>query len=221
MLVHLVRLLLYATRMMRTEVERAEGGCLQRAMSGPVQAALVGTVLAIALQSGPAVNLLLFAMAGSGLVAGAAALAGALGADLGSALAAFDARSVAGLAAGGDGDFLSTERWGRRGAFWSRPSARGVVPAELGLDMMLGATLGIAPIPFLESGAGVFIAMVYANILFMVSAGSHAAPCIMTRGTAASWFTQLSTTAVSKRPTGTSARIMRGVSWPSARRSSC
>ena len=26
MLVHLVRLLLYATRMMRTEVERAEGG---------------------------------------------------------------------------------------------------------------------------------------------------------------------------------------------------
>ena len=65
------------------------------------------------------------------------------------------------------------------------------MPAELGLDMMHGATLGIAPIPFLESGAGVFIAMVYANILFMVSAGSHAAPCIMTRGTAAPWFTQL------------------------------
>lgn len=46
MLVHLVRLLLYATRMMRTEVERAEGGCLQRAMSGPVQAALAGTLVA-------------------------------------------------------------------------------------------------------------------------------------------------------------------------------
>lgn len=101
---------------------------------------------------------------------------------------------------------------------------------------------GIEPIPFLESGAGVFIAMVYAYILFMVfplynvletldgnqveaardlgasswqihrrvvipharpgiavgcimtfmlSAGSYAVPYIMTRGTAAPWFTQL------------------------------
>lgn len=101
---------------------------------------------------------------------------------------------------------------------------------------------GIEPIPFLESGTGVFIAMVYAYILFMVfplynvletldmnqveaardlgastwnihrrvvipharpgiavgcimtfmlSAGSYAVPYIMTRGTAAPWFTQL------------------------------
>lgn len=101
---------------------------------------------------------------------------------------------------------------------------------------------GIEPIPFLESGVGVFIAMVYAYILFMVfplynvletldmnqveaardlgasnwqihrrvvipharpgiavgcimtfmlSAGSYAVPYIMTRGTAAPWFTQL------------------------------
>ncbi|WP_417210188.1 ABC transporter permease [Antarctobacter sp.] len=102
--------------------------------------------------------------------------------------------------------------------------------------------IGIEPIPFLESGAGVFVAMVYAYILFMVfplynvletletnlieaardlgaptwrihmrivipharpgiavgcimtfmlSAGSYAVPYIMTRGTAAPWFTQL------------------------------
>lgn len=111
----------------------------------------------------------------------------------------------------------------------------GPVNALLGL-------LGLDPIPFLESGAGVFIAMVYAYILFMVfplynvletldtnqveaardlgastwnihrrvvipharpgiavgcimtfmlSAGSYAVPYIMTRGTAAPWFTQL------------------------------
>lgn len=102
--------------------------------------------------------------------------------------------------------------------------------------------IGLEPVPFLESGAGVFVAMVYAYILFMVfplynvletleynlieaardlgastwriharivipharpgiavgcimtfmlSAGSYAVPYIMTRGTAAPWFTQL------------------------------
>jgi len=111
----------------------------------------------------------------------------------------------------------------------------GVVNYLLGL-------IGFDPVPFLESGAGVFIAMVYAYILFMVfpiynavetldmaqieaardlgapvwqihrrvvlphakpgiavgcimtfmlSAGSYAVPYIMTRGTAAPWFTQL------------------------------
>lgn len=104
------------------------------------------------------------------------------------------------------------------------------------------AWFGIEPVPFLESGSGVFIAMVYAYVLFMVfpiyntmetldvaqieaardlgapmwkihwrvilphakpgiavgsimtfmlSAGSYAVPYIMTRGTAAPWFTQL------------------------------
>ena len=102
--------------------------------------------------------------------------------------------------------------------------------------------LGMEPVPFLESGTGVFVAMVYAYVLFMVfpiyntvetldvaqieaardlgapmwkihlrvilphakpgiavgaimtfmlSAGSYAVPYIMTRGTAAPWFTQL------------------------------
>tara|TARA_R110002096_G_scaffold80453_16_gene188613 strand:- start:9732 stop:10781 length:1050 start_codon:yes stop_codon:yes gene_type:complete len=111
----------------------------------------------------------------------------------------------------------------------------GPVNALLGL-------VGVEPVAFLESGTGVFIAMVYAYILFMVfplynvletldtnqieaardlgapswrihmrvvipharpgiavgsimtfmlSAGSYAVPYIMTRGTAAPWFTQL------------------------------
>lgn len=109
------------------------------------------------------------------------------------------------------------------------------------VNALLGM-MGIEPIPFLESGTGVFVAMVYAYILFMVfplynvletldgnqveaardlgastwkihqrvvipharpgiavgcimtfmlSAGSYAVPYIMTRGTAAPWFTQL------------------------------
>ena len=109
------------------------------------------------------------------------------------------------------------------------------------VNAILGA-LGLPAVPFLESGAGVFIAMVYAYILFMVfplynvletldknqieaardlgapvwqihrrvvipharpgiavgcimtfmlSVGSYSVPYIMTRGTAAPWFTQL------------------------------
>ena len=75
MLVHLagaVALLLYATRLVRTGVERAGGPMLraqlQRALSSPLSAALVGTVLAFAFQSATAVNLLLSSLAGSGLV---------------------------------------------------------------------------------------------------------------------------------------------------------
>lgn len=217
MLVHLagaVALLLYATRMVRTGVERAGGPLLrrhlQRAMSGPLRAALVGTVLAIAFQSATAVNLLLSSLAGSGLIAGAAALAGALGADLGSALVVrlltLDLSLAMPLAlVAGTVIFLSTERrvWRQAGRILvgagllllslqligqaSEPlresrflplvigflagdpftaflvaaigawlfhssvafillivalAARGVVPAELGLDLMLGANLG-------------------------------------------------------------------------------
>lgn len=93
LLLHLagaVALLLYATRMVRTGVERAGGPMLRRhlqqALSNPVRAALIGAVLALAFQSATAVNLLLSSLAGSGLVAGGAALAGALGADFGSAV---------------------------------------------------------------------------------------------------------------------------------------
>jgi phosphate:Na+ symporter len=226
MLVHLagaVALLLYATRMVRTGVERAGGPLLRRQLqhmlSNPVSAALVGTVLAIAFQSATAVNLLLSSLAGSGLVAGAAALAGALGADLGSALVVrlltFDLSLVMPLAlVAGTVIFLSTARraWRQAGRILvgagllllslqligqaSEPlressflplvigylagdpmtaflvgaicawlfhssvafillvvalAARGVVPAELGLDLMLGGNLGGALIAVMLS----------------------------------------------------------------------
>lgn len=226
MLVHLagaVALLLYATRMVRTGVERAGGPLLRRQLqhmlSSPVSAAMVGTVLAIAFQSATAVNLLLSSLAGSGLVAGAAALAGALGADLGSALVVrlltFDLSLVMPLAlVAGTVIFLSTARrtWRQAGRILvgagllllslqligqaSEPlressflplvigylagdpvtaflaaaicawlfhssvafillvvalAARGVVPAELGLDLMLGGNLGGALIAVMLS----------------------------------------------------------------------
>src|SRR5690606_4897855 len=122
MLVHLggaVALLLYATRMVRTGVERASGPLLRRilqqTLSSPASAAFVGLLLAIAFQSATAVNLLLASLAGNGLIAGAAALTGALGADLGSALVVrlltLDLSLVMPLALmAGTTIFLSTER---------------------------------------------------------------------------------------------------------------
>ncbi|WP_374394937.1 Na/Pi cotransporter family protein [Tabrizicola sp.] len=93
MLLHLagaVALLLYATRMVRTGVERAGGPLLRRrlqnVLSNPLSAALIGAVLAVAFQSATAVNLLLSSLAGGGLVTGITALMGALGADFGSAV---------------------------------------------------------------------------------------------------------------------------------------
>lgn len=230
MLVHLagaVSLLLYATRLVRTGVERAGGPMLraqlQHALSNPISAALVGTVLAFAFQSATAVNLLLSSLAGSGLVAGGAALAGALGADLGSALVvrllSLDLSLVMPLAlTAGTVIFLSTARrsWRQAGRILvgagllllalqmigqaSEPlresrflplvtgflagdpvtafvvaaicawlfhssvafillvvalAARGVVPAELGLVLMLGGNLGGALIAVMLSRGAV------------------------------------------------------------------
>jgi phosphate:Na+ symporter len=226
MLVHLggaVALLLYATRMVRTGVERAGGPWLRRrlrqTLSSPASAAFVGLLLAIAFQSATAVNLLLASLAGNGLIAGAAALTGALGADLGSALVVrlltFDLSTVMPLALmAGTTIFLSTERtvWRQAGRILvgvgllllslqlighaSEPlrgssflplvisfladdpvtaflvaaicawlfhssvafillivalAARGVVPAELGLVLMLGGNLGGALIAMMLS----------------------------------------------------------------------
>ncbi len=114
-----VALLLYATRMVRTGVERAGGPMLRRhlqqSLSNPVMAALIGATLALAFQSATAVNLLLSSLAGSGLVAGVSALVGALGADFGSAvvvrLLTFDLSLVMPVAMiGGTVIFLSTEQ---------------------------------------------------------------------------------------------------------------
>lgn len=155
LLVHLagaVALLLYATRMVRTGVERAGGSILrrhlQRSLSNPVSAALVGTVLAVAFQSATAVNLLLSGLAGGGLIAGAAALAGALGADLGSALVvrllSLDLSLVMPLAlVGGTAIFLSTSRRAWRQA--------GRILVGVGLLLLSLQLIGQASEPLRES----------------------------------------------------------------------
>ncbi len=85
-----VALLLWATRMVRTGVERAYGDVLRSrlraALRNPFTTLAAGILLAVALQSATATALLVGSFAGSGIVAGAAGLTAALGADVGSAL---------------------------------------------------------------------------------------------------------------------------------------
>lgn len=91
-LIHLagaVALLLWATRTVRTGVERAYGDILRRKLRGtlknPIAAAAAGALLAIAFQSSTAVALLVGSFVGSGIVGSASGLIAVLGADLGSA----------------------------------------------------------------------------------------------------------------------------------------
>lgn len=85
-----VALLLFATRMVRTGVERAYGDFLRQKLRGilknPLLAVGSGALLAICLQSATAVALLVGSFVGSGIVGGTAGLLAALGADLGSAI---------------------------------------------------------------------------------------------------------------------------------------
>jgi phosphate:Na+ symporter len=85
-----VALLLFATRQVRTGVERAYGDILRQKLRGilknPVLAVGAGAALAIALQSATAVALLVGSFVGSGIVGGVSGLLAALGADLGSAI---------------------------------------------------------------------------------------------------------------------------------------
>jgi phosphate:Na+ symporter len=85
-----VALMLYATRMVRTGVERAYGDVLRHrlraTMKNPFMAVLTGTALAIALQSSTAVTLLVGSFAGSGIVSGMAGQLAVRGAEIGSAL---------------------------------------------------------------------------------------------------------------------------------------
>jgi len=87
-----VALMLYATRMVRTGVERAYGEILRlrlrRVMDRPALAVLVGGALAVAFQSSTAVTLLLSSFAGSGLVSGLTGQLAVRGAEVGSALVA-------------------------------------------------------------------------------------------------------------------------------------
>ncbi|MBV2143976.1 Na/Pi cotransporter family protein [Falsochrobactrum sp. TDYN1] len=85
-----VALLLWATRMVRTGVERAYGDRLRRRlrnqMQNPLLAIAFGLFLAIALQSSTAVTLLVGSFVGSGFVSGVVGLMAVRGGELGSAL---------------------------------------------------------------------------------------------------------------------------------------
>jgi phosphate:Na+ symporter len=114
-----VALLLWATRMVRTGVERAYGDVLRRrlrdTLRNPLLAAGAGLALAIALQSATAVSLLVGSFAGSGIVTGASGLIAVLGADLGSSLVvrilSFDLSHLTpALLFAGTAIFLATER---------------------------------------------------------------------------------------------------------------
>lgn len=92
LLLHLagaVALLLWATHMVRTNVEDAWGDALRmklrHTLKNPVLAVAAGGALAVAFQSATAVTLLVASFAGSGIVSGTAGLLSVLGADLGSA----------------------------------------------------------------------------------------------------------------------------------------
>jgi len=85
-----VALLLWATRMVRTGVERAYGDVLKLRLRSflrfPPAAVAAGAGLAIVLQSATAVTLLVGSFVGAGIVAGTPGLLAVLGADVGSAL---------------------------------------------------------------------------------------------------------------------------------------
>ncbi|WP_269930539.1 Na/Pi cotransporter family protein [Aminobacter sp. HY435] len=114
-----VALLLFATRMVRTGVERAYGDVLRHklrnTMRNPLMAVLAGTALAIALQSSTAVTLLVGSFAGAGIVSGMAGQLAVRGAEIGSALVikilTFDLSLLVPIClAAGTAMFLATER---------------------------------------------------------------------------------------------------------------
>ncbi len=85
-----IALLLWATRMVKTGVERAYGDVLRiklrNTMRNPLAAVATGAGLAIALQSSTAVTLLVGSFAGSGIVSSLAGQLAVRGAEIGSAL---------------------------------------------------------------------------------------------------------------------------------------
>ena len=85
-----VALLLFATRMVRTGVERAYGDVLRHRLRNilrnPFLAVGAGALLAVSLQSATAVALIVGGFAGAGIVSGTAGLLAVLGADVGSSL---------------------------------------------------------------------------------------------------------------------------------------
>ncbi len=86
-----VALLLWATRMVRTGVERGFGSALReharKVLQNPLLAALTGIVLAILFQSATAVGLIVSGFAAQSLVSVTSGIIALFGADLGSAIA--------------------------------------------------------------------------------------------------------------------------------------
>ncbi len=121
-LVHLagaVALLLFATRMVRTGVERAYGDVLKQKLRGtmrnPLLAVLTGAALSVAFQSSTAVTLLVGSFAGAGIVSGMAGQLAVRGAEIGSALVvkllSFDLSLLVPVCiASGTFMFMATER---------------------------------------------------------------------------------------------------------------
>jgi len=85
-----VALMLFATRMVKTGVERAYGDALRHrlraTMRNPLMAVLAGCGLSVALQSSTAVTLLVGSFAGAGIVSGMSGQLAVRGAEIGSAL---------------------------------------------------------------------------------------------------------------------------------------
>ncbi|TIQ83997.1 MAG: Na/Pi cotransporter family protein, partial [Mesorhizobium sp.] len=85
-----VALMLFATRLVKTGVERAYGDVLRHklraTMRNPFMAVVAGCFLAIALQSSTAVTLLVGSFAGAGIVSGISGQLAVRGAEIGSAL---------------------------------------------------------------------------------------------------------------------------------------
>jgi len=114
-----VALLLWATRMVRTGVERGWGKLLRhklrQTMNRPVLAAGAGFGLAVLLQSSTAVTLLVGSFAGTGLMTGLAGVLAVRGAEVGSAVLvrvlSFDLTLLSPLCLiAGTAAFLMTER---------------------------------------------------------------------------------------------------------------
>lgn len=114
-----IALMLFATRMVRTGVERAYGDVLRHrlraTMRNPLASILAGTALSIAFQSSTAVTLLVGSFAGAGIVSGMSGQLAVRGAEIGSALVVklltFDLSLLVPIClAAGTVMFLATER---------------------------------------------------------------------------------------------------------------
>lgn len=147
-----VALLLWATRMVRTGVERAYGDVLRlklrATMQNPFLAVITGATLAIALQSSTAVTLLVGSFAGSGIVSGMAGQLAVRGAEIGSSLIVrlltFDLSLLVPICiAFGTFTFLATER-----RTWRQV---GRISVGIGLMLLSLQMIGQASEPLRES----------------------------------------------------------------------